>query len=120
MFQVGQEIADLAFGPSPACAFSHVPHFHLESPLTPSPLACLPCPFPVGKDVFDLTLQPRMLPVICNIFLLGTSNPVIPTSFHTCPPMLPPPSLPVGKEIVDLALDRIRKLADNCTGLQVR
>jgi tubulin alpha len=24
----------------------------------------------------------------------------------------------VGKEIVDLALDRIRKLADNCTGLQ--
>jgi hypothetical protein len=29
------------------------------------------------------------------------------------------PALPaVGKEIVDLALDRIRKLADNCTGLQ--
>ena len=26
----------------------------------------------------------------------------------------------IGKEIVDLALDRIRKLADNCTGLQVR
>ena len=26
----------------------------------------------------------------------------------------------VGKEIVDLVLDRIRKLADNCTGLQVR
>lgn len=26
--------------------------------------------------------------------------------------------LAVGKEIVDLALDRIRKLADNCTGLQ--
>jgi tubulin alpha len=25
---------------------------------------------------------------------------------------------PVGKEIVDLCLDRIRKLADNCTGLQ--
>ena len=25
----------------------------------------------------------------------------------------------VGKEIVDLVLDRIRKLADNCTGLQV-
>jgi hypothetical protein len=25
---------------------------------------------------------------------------------------------PVGKEIVDLALDRIRKLADMCTGLQ--
>jgi tubulin alpha len=25
----------------------------------------------------------------------------------------------IGKEIVDLALDRIRKLADNCTGLQV-
>ena len=24
----------------------------------------------------------------------------------------------VGKEIVDLCLDRIRKLADNCTGLQ--
>merc|ERR1711898_49429 len=24
----------------------------------------------------------------------------------------------VGKEIVDLVLDRIRKLADNCTGLQ--
>jgi hypothetical protein len=24
----------------------------------------------------------------------------------------------IGKEIVDLALDRIRKLADNCTGLQ--
>ena len=23
-----------------------------------------------------------------------------------------------GKEIVDLVLDRIRKLADNCTGLQ--
>ena len=26
----------------------------------------------------------------------------------------------VGKKIVDLVLDRIRKLADNCTGLQVR
>lgn len=26
--------------------------------------------------------------------------------------------LSVGKEIVDLCLDRIRKLADNCTGLQ--
>lgn len=26
--------------------------------------------------------------------------------------------VPVGKEIVDLCLDRIRKLADNCTGLQ--
>lgn len=26
--------------------------------------------------------------------------------------------LAVGKEIVDLCLDRIRKLADNCTGLQ--
>ena len=26
----------------------------------------------------------------------------------------------VGKEIVDLVLDRIRKLADNCTGLQVK
>ena len=26
----------------------------------------------------------------------------------------------LGKEIVDLALDRIRKLADDCTGLQVR
>ena len=26
----------------------------------------------------------------------------------------------IGKEIVDLVLDRIRKLADNCTGLQVR
>jgi len=25
----------------------------------------------------------------------------------------------IGKEIVDLVLDRIRKLADNCTGLQV-
>lgn len=25
---------------------------------------------------------------------------------------------PVGKEIVDLCLDRVRKLADNCTGLQ--
>ena len=24
----------------------------------------------------------------------------------------------IGKEIVDLVLDRIRKLADNCTGLQ--
>ena len=24
----------------------------------------------------------------------------------------------IGKEIVDLALDRLRKLADNCTGLQ--
>lgn len=30
--------------------------------------------------------------------------------------LLPRPA--VGKEIVDLALDRIRKLADNCTGLQ--
>jgi tubulin alpha len=29
-----------------------------------------------------------------------------------------PPLPAVGKEIVDLALDRIRKLADNCTGLQ--
>ena len=26
----------------------------------------------------------------------------------------------IGKEIVDLVLDRIRKLADQCTGLQVR
>ena len=26
--------------------------------------------------------------------------------------------LNIGKEIVDLVLDRIRKLADNCTGLQ--
>lgn len=26
--------------------------------------------------------------------------------------------LAVGKEIVDLCLDRVRKLADNCTGLQ--
>ena len=25
----------------------------------------------------------------------------------------------IGKEIVDLVLDRIRKLADNCTGVQV-
>lgn len=24
----------------------------------------------------------------------------------------------VGKEVIDLALDKIRKLADNCTGLQ--
>ena len=24
----------------------------------------------------------------------------------------------IGKEIVDLVLDRLRKLADNCTGLQ--
>lgn len=24
----------------------------------------------------------------------------------------------IGKEIIDLCLDRIRKLADNCTGLQ--
>jgi hypothetical protein len=26
----------------------------------------------------------------------------------------------IGKEIVDLVLDRVRKLADQCTGLQVR
>lgn len=26
----------------------------------------------------------------------------------------------IGKEIVDVVLDRIRKLADQCTGLQVR
>ena len=25
----------------------------------------------------------------------------------------------IGKEIVDIVLDRVRKLADNCTGLQV-
>ena len=25
----------------------------------------------------------------------------------------------VGKEMVDIVLDRVRKLADNCTGLQV-
>jgi tubulin alpha len=25
----------------------------------------------------------------------------------------------IGKEIIDLTLDRIRRLADNCTGLQV-
>uniref|UniRef100_A0A914S295 Tubulin/FtsZ GTPase domain-containing protein n=1 Tax=Parascaris equorum TaxID=6256 RepID=A0A914S295_PAREQ len=24
----------------------------------------------------------------------------------------------IGKEIIDLTLDRIRRLADNCTGLQ--
>ena len=28
------------------------------------------------------------------------------------------PLYTIGKEIVDLCLDRIRKLADNCTGLQ--
>lgn len=28
------------------------------------------------------------------------------------------PPFSVGKEIVDLCLDRVRKLADNCTGLQ--
>lgn len=28
------------------------------------------------------------------------------------------PLFTVGKEIVDLCLDRVRKLADNCTGLQ--
>lgn len=27
-------------------------------------------------------------------------------------------STAVGKEIVDICLDRVRKLADNCTGLQ--
>ena len=26
----------------------------------------------------------------------------------------------IGKEIIDLTLDRIRRLADNCSGLQVR
>ena len=26
----------------------------------------------------------------------------------------------IGKELVDLVLDRLRKLADACTGLQVR
>lgn len=31
-------------------------------------------------------------------------------NWHNC--------LSVGKEIVDLCLDRVRKLADNCTGLQ--
>jgi hypothetical protein len=43
------------------------------------------------------------------------------TAPQPCPlplPPLPPPPPAVGKEIVDLALDRIRKLADNCTGLQ--
>src|SRR3954471_24693544 len=28
------------------------------------------------------------------------------------------PDAAVGREVVDLCLDRIRKLADNCTGLQ--
>lgn len=33
-------------------------------------------------------------------------------------PLLTRAGIAVGKEIVDLCLDRIRKLADNCTGLQ--
>jgi tubulin alpha len=32
--------------------------------------------------------------------------------------MLPISHYTIGKEIVDLVLDRVRKLADNCTGLQ--
>lgn len=41
----------------------------------------------------------------------------LPTMFGLLMPcLLLPPA--VGKEIVDLCLDRIRKLADNCTGLQ--
>ena len=34
-------------------------------------------------------------------------------------PFYPRGHYTVGKEIVDLVLDRIRKLADNCTSLQV-
>lgn len=37
-------------------------------------------------------------------------------SFVTKPTLLR--HFPVGREIVDLCLDRVRKLADNCTGLQ--
>lgn len=46
----------------------------------------------------------------------------IPAHSLFFPPFSPPhnqhQNKTVGKEIVDLALDRIRKLADNCTGLQ--
>ncbi len=48
---------------------------------------------------------------------LPTPCPHTPSPTHTLS-HVPPPSPTVGKEIVDLALDRIRKLADNCTGLQ--
>ena len=36
----------------------------------------------------------------------------------SCQVTRPSPLCLIGKEIVDLVLDRIRKLADNCTGLQ--
>jgi tubulin alpha len=42
------------------------------------------------------------------LFLLSTLNILL----HWCS------NTAVGREIVDLCLDRVRKLADNCTGLQ--
>ena len=52
---------------------------------------------------FNLIPSPY-LPMLCSFFLLEL---IICYLFVS-----------VGKEIVDLCLDRIRKLADNCTGLQ--
>ena len=42
----------------------------------------------------------------------------LPPAFKSLRAHLHPILPPIGKEIVDLVLDRIRKLADNCTGLQ--
>ena len=42
------------------------------------------------------------------LFLLSTLNNLLHRCYNTA----------VGREIVDLCLDRVRKLADNCTGLQ--
>lgn len=50
-----------------------------------------------------------MLLLNCVKELFGCANLVHLTSLF---------GLAVGKEIVDLCLDRVRKLADNCTGLQ--
>lgn len=53
---------------------------------------------------------------ICiSIALSGVANSRYPLLFKTTYYML---YAAVGREIVDLCLDRVRKLADNCTGLQ--
>lgn len=68
----------------------------------------------------ELSCQMRIL-AICHCWqahmcaLATLSQPLLASTDLFLPTCLP---LAVGKEIVDLALDRIRKLADNCTGLQ--
>lgn len=66
-----------------------------------------------------ITLQEAITPVITKHFIASFSLSnfcSLEIQFITIVFIFP--FISVGKEIVDLCLDRIRKLADNCTGLQ--